>query len=73
MKIYDKEMYAKDKAIKSVLLILIVFIIGFAAGCVAVNKELEKKIKDQEAKIIEQYIELDSLRETVYMYEIYGK
>lgn len=47
MKIYDKEMYAKEKAIKSVLLILIVFIIGFVAGCAAVNRELENKIKDQ--------------------------
>ena len=53
--------------------IIISFILGFAAGYVAVNQELENKVEDQETTIIEQYIELDSLRETIHMYELYGK
>ena len=47
--------------------------LGFASGYVAVNQELENKVEDQEKTIIEQYIELDSLRETIHMYELYGK
>lgn len=30
-------------------------------------------IKEQDVKINEQYVELDSLRESIYMYQVYGK
>ena len=36
-------------------------------------EELEKVIEEKQDKIDEQFIELDSLRETVYMYQVYGK
>ena len=61
-KYYDKEIHARNESIKGIL-----------AGYVAVNQELENKVEDQEKTIIEQYIELDSLRETIHMYELYGK
>lgn len=94
MKIYDKEMYRKNESIKSALVVIVAFILGFAVGCMAINGEskiknaelqeqnaekqehiieLERIIEQQEVKINEQYIELDSLRETVYMYQVYGK
>ena len=72
-KYYDKEIHARNESIKGILVTIISFILGFAAGYVAVNQELENKVEDQEKTIIEQYIELDSLRETIHMYELYGK
>lgn len=85
-KYYDKHIYARNENIKGALVVIISFILGFASGYIAINKELEKqnnekqeyintleqKVEEQETKIREQYIELDSLRETVYMYQIYG-
>ena len=35
--------------------------------------DLNKLVEEKENKINEQYVELDSLRETIYMYNIYGK
>ncbi len=79
-KYYDKEMYAKNESIKSVLVVIVSFILGFASGCMAINiekqktiTELQTTIEEKQKKITEQFIELDSLRETVYMYNIYGK
>ena len=55
-------------------------LIGFIVGCFSMNMEAQAKINDlnklveeKENKINEQYVELDSLRETIYMYNIYGK
>lgn len=87
MKIYDKEMYIRNESIKGALVVILAFILGFASGCIAINKELEKQnnekqeyintleqqVEEQQITIRNQYIELDSLRETVYMYSIYGK
>lgn len=86
-KYYDKEMYARNESIKGALVVILAFILGFASGCIAINKELEKQnnekqeyintleqqVEEQQITIRNQYIELDSLRETVYMYSIYGK
>lgn len=91
-KYYDKEMYARNESIKGALVVLLSFILGFASGCMAINKELakqnnekqdyintleqqveEQQVEEQQVTIRNQYIELDSLRETVYMYNIYGK
>lgn len=86
-KYYDKEMYTRNESIKGVLVVLVSFILGFASGCMAINKELtkqnnekqnyintlEQQVEEQQVTIRDQYIELDSLRETVYMYNIYGK
>ena len=87
MKIYDKEVYSHNESIKSALLVVLVFLIGYALGCITINLDLKKEnkekqehiveleniIEQQEVKINEQYIELDSLRESVYMYQMYGK
>ena len=35
--------------------------------------DLNKLVEEKENKINEQYVELDSLKETIYMYNIYGK
>lgn len=73
IKLYDKELIKTGETIRTVLILLVVFMIGFAAGYVAINKELQGKIVDQELIINNQYIELDSLRESIHMYQLYGK
>lgn len=87
MKIYDKEMYARNESIKGIILVIVCFLLGYITGCMAINEdlknqniekqehivELEKMVEEQQVKINEQYIELDSLRETVYMFNLYGK
>jgi len=87
MKIYDKEMYARNENIKGIIFVIVCFLLGYITGCMAINEELkkqniekqehivelEKMIEEQQVKINEQYIELDSLKETVYMFNLYGK
>ena len=87
MKIYDKEMYRITERIKATFVIILCFVLGFVIGCIAINHDLKNentKLKDKigeldrtidrrQAIIDEQYIELDSLRETVYMYELNGR
>ena len=87
MKIYDKEMYARNENIKGIILVIVCFLLGYITGCIVINEELkkqniekqehivelEKMIEEQQVKINEQYIELDSLKETVYMFNLYGK
>lgn len=87
MKIYDKEMYARNENIKGIILVIVCFLLGYITGCMSINEELkkqniekqehivelEKMVEEQQVKINEQYIELDSLKETVYMFNLYGK
>lgn len=63
MKFYDKEMYEKENFIKTTLSIIIIFLLGFATGCIA----LYDQVKEKEQTIVNQEIELESLRETVWM------
>ena len=63
MKYYDKDIYEKDTFIKTTLIVLIVFWIGFFIGYICLCDQLE----EQEQTIINQNIELESLRETVWM------
>ena len=72
MKIYDKEIYMKTEKIKATLMVILCFVFGFVVGCIAIG-ELERTIDRRQAIIDEQYVELDSLRETVYMYELNGR
>lgn len=65
-KYYDKEIYRRDKLIKTLFIILITFLIGMYVG-VAVNY---LELQEKDAKIREQYVEIDSLRETVYQYKL---
>lgn len=63
MKFYDKKMYEKENCIKTTLLIVIIFILGFATGCITLFDQLQEK----EQIIVNKSIELESLRETVWM------
>ena len=65
-KYYDKRIYEKDKKIKTVFIIFIIFLIGMYAGLAIHYLELQEK----DSKIREQYVEIDSLRETVYQYQL---
>ena len=68
-KYYDKDIYKKDKLIKTFFVILITFLIGMYVG-LAINY---LELKEKDSKIREQYVEIDSLRETVYQYELEDK
>lgn len=68
-KYYDKDIYKKDKLIKTIFVIITTFLIGMYVG-VAINY---LELQEEDAKIREQYVEIDSLRETVYQYELEEK
>ena len=68
-KYYDKRIYEKDRKIKTIFVLLITFLIGMYAG-VAINY---LELQEKESKIREQYVEIDSLRETVYQYQMEEK
>lgn len=62
MKYYDKKIYEKDKKIKTIFVILITFLVGMYAGLAIHYLELQEK----DAKIREQYVEIDDLKEIIY-------
>lgn len=64
-KYYDKRIYEKDKKIKTAFLVIIIFLIGMYAGLAIHYLELQEKDK----QIREQYVELDSLKETIHRQE----
>lgn len=68
-KYYDKRIYEKDRKIKTFFVLLITFLIGMYAG-VAINY---LELQEKDSKIREQYVEIDSLKETVYQYELEEK
>lgn len=65
-KYYDKDIYKKDKLIKTIFVILITFLVGMYVG-LAINY---LELREKDSKIREQYVEIDSLRETVYQYQL---
>lgn len=69
MKFYDRELAKTEERIKSIVWVLFLFIIGFVVGYYTGSMELQK----MQRKIDEQYVEIDSLKETIHMYEVYGK
>lgn len=71
MKLYDKEIWSKN--IRVFFFVLGIFFVSFFLGFYFCKIEKEKIIEEKETIIIDQQIELDSLRETVHMYELYGK
>lgn len=73
MKIYDKRIFKTTEKMKVVALVMILFVFGFWIGYFVSNLEVQKMIEEKEKTIQEQYTELESLRETVYMYKTYGK
>lgn len=87
VKLYDKDINRKAENIKNIIILLAIFFIGYITGYIAINMELqkenqekqehivelEKMLEEKQVKINEQFIEIDALKETVYMLEIYGK
>lgn len=65
-KYYDKDIYKKDKLIKTIFVILITFLVGMYVG-VAINY---LELQEKDSKIREQYVEIDSLRETIHQYKL---
>ena len=65
-KYYDKDIYKKDKLIKTIFVILITFLVGMYVG-VAINY---LELQEKDSKIREQYVEIDSLKETIHQYEL---
>ena len=65
-KYYDKRIYEKDRKIKTFFVLLITFLIGMYAG-VAINY---LELQEKDSKIREQYVEIDSLKETIHQYEL---
>lgn len=58
MKIYDKRICRMSKCIEGVIIVIICFMIGYVCGILAGDKSEELKNKD---------IEIESLKDTVYM------
>lgn len=63
IKYYDKNVYKTEKKIKTAFIILVVFLIGLYIG-VAINY---MELQNKEQQIREYQVEIDSLRETVYI------
>lgn len=64
-KYYNKEIYEIEKEIKTALIILIIFILGLFTGILVNNLEL----KNKEKEIRECQVEIDSLKESIYLLE----
>lgn len=94
MRYYDKEINKKAEAMKSVLMLLVIFFIGYIVGHIAIDLEqkssieelqklndekqqhiveLERTLEEKQVKINEQFIEIDALKETIYMMNMYGE
>ncbi len=64
-KYYNKNIYEIENKIKTAFVILIVFILGVVTGLFINNLEIQNK----EKQIREYQVEIDSLRESVYLLE----
>ena len=62
-KYYDKNVYETEKKIKTAFIILVTFLIGMYIG-VAINY---MELQNKEREIREYQVEIDSLKETVYI------
>ncbi len=62
---YNKELYEIENKIKTALIILIIFILGLFTGLLVNNLELQNKEKE----IREYQVEIDSLKESIYLLE----
>ncbi len=51
MKIYDKEMYQKEQWIKSVLLVVGIFVLGFIVGYFVSKYEKNQEIVDLQDRV----------------------
>ncbi len=51
MKIYDKDMYQKEQKLQTIILIVVIFIIGFLIGYFAHKFEKQEQINSLETQI----------------------
>lgn len=61
MKIYDKEMYQKEQWIKSVLLVVGVFVLGFVVGYFVHNFEKQDTINSLEQNVYKLQQQIDNM------------
>ena len=61
MKIYDKEMYKKEQWIKSILLVIGIFILGFVVGYFVHNFEKQEKINTLQQDVYKLHKQLDTM------------
>ena len=64
-KYYDKNVYKTEKKIKTAFIILITFLIGMYIGLAINYMELQNK----EREIREYQVEIDNLKEVIYLKE----
>ncbi len=64
-KYYDKNVYKTEKKIKTAFIILVMFLAGIYIGLAINYLELQNK----EREIREYQVEIDSLKETIYIIE----
>ena len=64
-KYYDKNVYKTEKKIKTAFIILVVFLLGLYIG-VAINY---LELQNKEKEIREYQVEIDSLKEVIYVKE----
>ena len=62
-KYYDKNVYKTEKKIKTAFIILVMFLAGMYIGLAINYMELQNK----EQQVREYQVEIDSLKETVYI------
>lgn len=66
---FNKDIYETEKKIKTAFIILITFLIGMYTGLAINYLELQNK----EQQIREYQVEIDSLKETVYLLQGEGE
>ncbi len=61
MKIYDKEMYQKEQWIKSILLVVGIFVLGFVVGYFVHNFEEQENVNTLEQEVYRLQKQVDTL------------
>lgn len=61
MKIYDKEMYQKEQWIKSVLLVVGIFVLGFIIGYFVHSFEKQEQINALEQNVYKLQKQVDTM------------
>ena len=61
MKIYDKDMYQKEQLIKSVILVIGIFVLGFIVGYFVHNFENQETVNTLEQDVYKLQKQIDSM------------
>lgn len=61
MKIYDKEMYQKEQWIKSVLLVVGIFVLGFTVGYFVHGFEKQETVNSLEQNVYKLQKQVDAI------------